>query len=252
MLGPAGATGATGATGPQGLSGTNGTNGANGISGTAGVNSLVRQDLESTGANCADGGVRIESGLDLNGDGILEANEVTETSYMCNGIASLVNVVPEPAGSNCSAGGQAIQTGVDTNGDGILEPSEVQHTVYVCNGNVMSGVSVDAGRELAVDALVDAGTQTGDDGTRAAPYQPLRECNRRRRQCQRWLQSSAESGPEAGGEHRAYDRGLGVLAGTSQAQHATASAWTSRDQALHGGRHWPDGRGSAAGPGLPP
>jgi hypothetical protein len=33
----------------------------------------------------------------------------------------------------------------------------------------------------------------------------------------------------------AYDRGLGVLAGASQAQHATASAWTSRDQALHGG-----------------
>jgi hypothetical protein len=32
----------------------------------------------------------------------------------------------------------------------------------------------------------------------------------------------------------AHDRSLGVLAGTSQAQHATASARTPRDQALHG------------------
>jgi hypothetical protein len=32
----------------------------------------------------------------------------------------------------------------------------------------------------------------------------------------------------------AYDRGFGIIAGTSQAQHATASAWTHRDQALHG------------------
>ena len=50
-----------------------------------GVNSLIRQDNEPAGANCPAGGVRIESGLDLNGDGILEANEVTETSYICEG-----------------------------------------------------------------------------------------------------------------------------------------------------------------------
>ena len=33
----------------------------------------------------------------------------------------------------------------------------------------------------------------------------------------------------------AYDRGLGILAGTSQTQYAATSARTSRDQALHGG-----------------
>jgi hypothetical protein len=43
----------------------------------------------------------------------------------------------------------------------------------------------------------------------------------------------------------AHDRGLGVLAGTSQAHNPTASARTSRDQALHGGigqmvsENWP-------------
>ena len=36
-------------------------------------------------------------------------------------------------------------------------------------------------------------------------------------------------------ESLAHDRGLGILASTSQAQYATASARTRRNQALHGG-----------------
>ena len=131
--GPKGATGATGPQGPAGTNGTNGTSGSNGTNGAPGVNSLVRQDNEPPGANCPAGGVRIESGLDLNHDGILEANEVTATSYTCNAVSTLVNILAEPAGPNCSAGGQAIQTGADTNSDGILEPGEVQHTSYVCS-----------------------------------------------------------------------------------------------------------------------
>jgi len=124
--GPQGPTGAKGATGAQGPQGTNGTNGK------TGVNSLVRLDDEPAGANCPAGGVRIEAGLDLNGDGILSANEVTETSYTCNAVSTLINIVAEPAGPNCGAGGQAIQTGVDANHDGTLELAEVQHTSYVC------------------------------------------------------------------------------------------------------------------------
>jgi hypothetical protein len=157
--GPQGATGATGATGPQGPSGTNGTNGA------PAVNSLVRQDNEPAGANCPAGGVRVESGLDLNGNGILDPNEVTETSYVCEASPSLVNVVPEPAGANCSAGGQAIQTGVDTNGDGILQPGEVQKTSYVCNG---TSVSCPVGfHDDGIGICVEAGCASGyhDDGT---------------------------------------------------------------------------------------
>ena len=157
--GPQGATGATGATGPQGPSGTNGTNGA------PAVNSLVRQDIEPVGANCPAGGMRIESGLDLNGDGILEANEVTAASYVCEASTSLVNVVPEPAGANCSSGGQAIQTGLDTNDDGILEPGEVQKTSYVCNG-ISAGCPVGS-HDDGIGICVEAGCASGyhDDGT---------------------------------------------------------------------------------------
>jgi hypothetical protein len=107
--------------------------------------------------------VRIQSGLDLNGDGILEANEVTETNYVCSGIVSLVNIVPEPAGHNCSAGGQAIQTGLDTNDDGILEAGEVQHTSYVCNG--ISGSGGSGGTGTADGGAAGAGGNPGTGGS---------------------------------------------------------------------------------------
>lgn len=66
-------------------------NGAAGTNGVDGFNSLVASAAEAIGANCADAGRKITSGLD-NGDGggtarngVLEAGEVDVTSYVCNG-----------------------------------------------------------------------------------------------------------------------------------------------------------------------
>ena len=118
ITGPAGAAGATGATGAQGIqgvagpSGASGTNGAQGIQGAPGVpgpqgiqgltgpigaagsnglngqNALVKTTLEPAGANCLTGGVKVESGLDANNNGILDAAEVNAllTTYVCNGL----------------------------------------------------------------------------------------------------------------------------------------------------------------------
>ncbi|MCX6191681.1 MAG: hypothetical protein NT109_05305, partial [Flavobacteriia bacterium] len=118
ITGPAGAAGATGATGAQGIqgvagpSGAAGTNGAQGIQGAPGVpgpqgiqgltgpigaagsnglngqNTLVKTTLEPAGANCLTGGVKVESGLDANNNGILDAAEVNAllTTYVCNGL----------------------------------------------------------------------------------------------------------------------------------------------------------------------
>jgi len=84
---------------------------------------LVKQSIEPAGANCATGGIKIQYGLDSNADGVLEANEVTNTAYSCNagGHSGLVNLTPEPAGVNCATGGIRIDYGVDTNDNGILE-----------------------------------------------------------------------------------------------------------------------------------
>jgi hypothetical protein len=89
--GPIGLTGATGAQGIQGLSG------ATGPAGTNGLNSLIKTTTEPAGSNCANGGTKIETGLDANGNGSLDAGEVnaSQTQYVCNG-ASLTTTGSTP------------------------------------------------------------------------------------------------------------------------------------------------------------
>jgi len=127
ITGPAGPSGATGAQGIQGVagpSGAAGTNGAQGIQGAPGVpgpqgiqgltgaigaagsngqNALVKTTLEAPGTNCTNGGVKVESGLDANNNGILDAAEVNAllTTYVCNGLAGAQGIqgLTGPAGA---------------------------------------------------------------------------------------------------------------------------------------------------------
>ncbi|MBN2530914.1 MAG: hypothetical protein JXR76_31295 [Deltaproteobacteria bacterium] len=143
-----------------------GENGASGTVGADGKTSLVAITVETEGANCSAGGQRIESGLDdgANGgsasNGVLEAGEITLTTYVCNGkngnssqggTSALLDTTLEPEGTNCAAGGIRINAGQD-NGDGggtagnnLLETGEIDFTDYVCNGvdgaNGADGVS---------------------------------------------------------------------------------------------------------------
>lgn len=88
--GPIGLTGSTGPAGPQGIQGVAGTNGTNGTNGVDGKNTLVNTTTEAAGTNCANGGTKIEVGLDINSNGILESSEVNSslTKYVCNGTNS--------------------------------------------------------------------------------------------------------------------------------------------------------------------
>jgi hypothetical protein len=74
-------SGITGAQGPIGLTGAAGTSGANGL------NALIETTIELAGVNCANGGTMIETGLDINLNGILDAVEVnsSQTKYVCDG-----------------------------------------------------------------------------------------------------------------------------------------------------------------------
>jgi len=95
---------------------------------------------EPVSGNCAQGGSKIQSGIDTNANNVLDANEVTNTSFVCNGATgatgqnALTNVSSEAAGSNCAAGGSRIQVGVDRNGDNVLDSTEVTSNSFVCNG----------------------------------------------------------------------------------------------------------------------
>lgn len=55
-----------------------------GGTGDAGVNGLTLAAIEPPGAQCPGGGVRIDTGLDLDANGALSAGEVRSTQYVCN------------------------------------------------------------------------------------------------------------------------------------------------------------------------
>jgi hypothetical protein len=116
-----------------------GDKGDRGPAGANGQNAMVRTTAEPAGANCATGGTKIESGTDANSNGTLDAAEISQTRYVCNGTNGQVvstRTTAEPAGANCAAGGTKIEIGLDANSNGVLDNSEVNaaQTRYVCNG----------------------------------------------------------------------------------------------------------------------
>ncbi len=58
-----------------------------GVNGTSGLNALINTTTEPAGANCANGGTKIETGLDANANGVLDAGEINtlQTKYVCDG-----------------------------------------------------------------------------------------------------------------------------------------------------------------------
>lgn len=123
--------------------GTTGKRGEDGTDGTNGKNSLIDFVPEPVGDNCANGGYKVLSGIDQNGNGTLDAGEVQVTKYLCNGTNgsgtggrnSLISFVTEPAGANCAKGGYKVTSGLDLNGNNVLDAAEVQSTAYICSGN---------------------------------------------------------------------------------------------------------------------
>ncbi|GEM_PF-1169816 len=107
--------------------------------------------------DCPNGGILVETGIDENRNGLLDDEEVDETSKVCHGLDgrdgadgqdgrdgadgrdgndglnALVKMTPEPAGDNCPYKGIRIDSGQDTNGNGTLEAAEITDTGYVCN-----------------------------------------------------------------------------------------------------------------------
>ena len=69
----------------DGTDGINGNNGINGIDGSNGFNGMIKTLVEQPGANCSNGGFSVQSGLDANANGVLDASEVNTTEYLCNG-----------------------------------------------------------------------------------------------------------------------------------------------------------------------
>jgi hypothetical protein len=102
--------------------------------GEDGAASLVRLVDEPAGGNCPYGGTEIQTGVDDDRDGQLDASEIDDVAYTCAARATLTIVTPEGPGSNCAGGGTRLESGVDADGDGVLDPQEVGTTSWVCSG----------------------------------------------------------------------------------------------------------------------
>jgi hypothetical protein len=125
------------------LPGCGGGDGSNGQNGSNGLSTLTQVSAEAAGTNCPSGGSKIESGLDGNANNVLDASEVSSTSYVCsgtsgsvgsNGSTTLTKLTTEVPGTNCANGGSKVEAGPDSNGNGVLDAAEVSTTSYVCNG----------------------------------------------------------------------------------------------------------------------
>ena len=152
LTGPAGENGTNGM---DGLDGQNGEPGADGLDGLDGQNGLSITAItlpEPLGENCLNGGLRLIVGVDLNSDGALAEEEISQISFVCNGMNGngngeqveipmgiVLTIVHSPDETRqCTAGGRVISQGLD-NGDGsgierngILESGEIDYqTIFL-------------------------------------------------------------------------------------------------------------------------
>ncbi|MEQ6165586.1 MULTISPECIES: hypothetical protein [unclassified Ekhidna] len=156
----------------------NGLDGADGGSGGEnGLTSLIRATpLEDCGANSTTG-IRIEIGLDENGNGELDEDpsEVHSTYEICDGadgqdgsdgapgddgLNALIDISTFSGDQNgCSNGGIRIAAGLDINEDGTLQGGEELNVEFVCNGangnDGATGTDGSDGRSVVVSVNAD-------------------------------------------------------------------------------------------------
>ena len=62
-----------------------GADGITGQDGTDGLSTILYTLDEPSGDNCANGGIKIVYGIDVNSDGVLSDSEIDNSTYICNG-----------------------------------------------------------------------------------------------------------------------------------------------------------------------
>ncbi|MFY2563548.1 DUF7151 family protein [Corallococcus terminator] len=131
---------------------------------------LSRSETEPAGDTCEHGGRRVRTGLDLNDDGVLDDNEVSNTRYDCFPPPRVLVVTQTLSpGTDCPLGGQRLRAGMDADGNGLLEDAEVNQEFLTCRDSsaVVYRVSNQDAYPLACDegtTLVEAGPDLDGDG----------------------------------------------------------------------------------------
>ena len=149
--------------------GDDGANGQDGADGSDGLNAVVRvRDLAVGDADCIGGGTALDSGLDANGNGVLDDAEVTITEFLeCAATPTLraFHASPDAPLVNILVDGDAALAGVDYNtGSGLLPVGQGDNVTD--NGvdvNVqVEAITPDGANPIAIDADLELpfGTET--------------------------------------------------------------------------------------------
>lgn len=149
--------------------GVDGADGINGVNGEDGFSSLIK--ILEDNSVCPTGGTKIQSGLDINRNSLLDDSEVESTTYVCNGM----NGTNGNDGQNADSSfiftseddfcgdipGVLFKYGFDINNNGQLDIEEIDGTSIVCNG--------DTGEQGGTGETGDTGDTgaTGDSGYNA-------------------------------------------------------------------------------------
>jgi hypothetical protein len=95
---------------------------------------LLRAETEPVGTHCSVAGTAVSAGLDLNGNGVLDDDEVSTVQYQCGTklAALMARSIAEAAGAHCAFGGTRVEVGTDRDFDGTLSDHEVEQSLWVC------------------------------------------------------------------------------------------------------------------------
>lgn len=148
---------------------------------------VVRIDAASA-VECPHGGSVVSSGLDDDGNGVLDDAEVANRSVVCRPGPMpappevQVRLVAEPRGNHCSAGGTAVESGLDDNRNGVLDDGEVTHIDYACGRVLVTRIDAEPpGVNCSLGGVVflagrdrDGDNQSGNDNTATCGPQATR------------------------------------------------------------------------------
>ena len=112
------------------------------------VRALWRHDRGAPGDRCPHGGTAIRSGVDRDGDGVLDDREVERTAYTCPQVPVVapLRLRPEPAGRSFPTGGTAVDTGMDDDASGTFDAGEVGASRTFCGEDELIDDDVVKGR----------------------------------------------------------------------------------------------------------
>lgn len=120
--------------------------------GIDGYNSLIDMTIELPDTICPAGGMKINSGIDINKNDTLDLEEISSTAYICNGksggggsggsngLSPILEFEAFEANCDCFTGGIIIHTGYDLDKNKKLDETEIISSSAFClSGNNQSG-----------------------------------------------------------------------------------------------------------------